>query len=489
VTGISEAFAAALLGVEWVAFAFFLGINGFYAALLLSASAEMIRHRRLSKDESRWRVLASPLAPSISIIAPAHNEEATIAESLRALFGLHYPNLEIVVVNDGSKDRTLDVLRETFELVPIHPIYRRLIPTRAVRGLYRSGTYPSLVVVDKENGRKADAINAGLNVATGELVCVIDADTLIEPDALQRMVRPFLNSSAVLAAGGTIRIANGSVVRGGRVVEPRVPRHPLAAFQVVEYLRAFLFGRLGWNRLGDNLIISGAFGLFRRESLLAAGGFAHDTVGEDMELVLRLRTRACELGGPRRIAFVPDPVAWTEAPERLQTLGSQRERWHRGLTDVLWRYRRVFLNPRYGVMGMVVFPYFALFELLAPVVEAVGLIGMALGLAFGVLNLPFALLFILMAYGLAAALTVFTFMLEEFTFHRYARMRDRLGLVFWSTLEGVGYRQLTVIWRLRGIVRYLRGRSDWGSMTRRGFQAGAAAAAPVPAVRAGGRTS
>lgn len=478
------AITAGLVGLEWVAFVFFLGVNGFYIALLVSATAEMVRHRRLSKDESRWRVLSSPLAPSISIIAPAHNEEATIAESLRALFGLHYPNLEIVVVNDGSKDRTLDVLRETFDLVRIHPIYRRLIPTRAVRGLFRSGTYPNLVVVDKENGRKADAINAGLNVATGALVCVIDADTLIEPDALQRMVRPFLNSPDVLAAGGTIRIANGSVVRGGRVTEARVPANPLAAFQVVEYLRAFLFGRLGWNRLGDNLIISGAFGLFRRDSLLSAGGFAHDTVGEDMELVLRLRTRACELGGPRRVAFVPDPVAWTEAPESLKFLGSQRERWHRGLTDVLWRYRRVFLNPRYGALGMVVFPYFAVFELLAPVVEAIGLIGLILGLAIGVLNVPFAVLFVLAAYGLASALTVLTFMLEEFTFHRYGRMRDRLGLIFWSMLEGLGYRQLTVIWRLRGIVRYLRGHNEWGAMTRRGFRG----AAPATAAGAAGRT-
>ena len=459
-----------LVRMEWAILVYFLAVNGTYLVLLVSACLEMRSHRLLVRGEGRWRVLGSNVAPSISMLAPAYNEEATIVESLRSLLALQYPNLEVVVINDGSRDRTIEVLRESFGLVAVHPIYRRRITSQPVRGLYFCPAHPGLVVVDKENGGKADALNAGLNLASGSLVCAIDADTLIEPDALQRMVRPFLQRDDVLAAGGTIRVVNGSEVRGGRVVDARAPRRPVPGFQAVEYLRAFLFGRLGWNRLGGNLIISGAFGLFRRDEVLAAGGYLHDTVGEDMELVLRLRRRGYETGGRTHIAFVPDPVAWTEVPETLRVLGRQRDRWQRGLADVLWRHRGTFLNPRYGAMGLVVFPYFVLVELLAPVVEAVGLVGAVVGLLLGMIDVPFALLLLLAAYGLGAVLTAATLVLEEVSFHRYERTSDRGVLLLWTLLENVGYRQLTVVWRLQGLVKYLRGRRDWGAMERRGFQ-------------------
>lgn len=449
---------------------YFLLVNGWYLLLLASAAAEMRIHLWASRGQARWRLLGSRAAPAVSMLAPAYGEEATIAESVRALLALYYPSLEVVVVNDGSKDRQMEVLIKEFALVPIHPIYRRLIPCREVVHLYRSRTFPNLLVVDKVNGGKADALNAGLNLATGELVCAIDADTLIEPDSLQRLVRPFLDDERVVAAGGTIRVANASVVQSGRVVRTRAPRNAFAGFQVVEYLRAFLFGRLGWNRLGGNLIISGAFGLFRRDAVLRAGGYAHDTVGEDMELVLRLRTQGMEAGLPSRVAFVPDPVAWTEAPETARVLGRQRDRWHRGLTDVLWRHRRLLFNPHYGALGLVVFPYFVFVELLAPVIEALGLLGLAAGLLTGVLNRPFAALFFLVAYGIGVVLTLLTLLLEEATFRRYRTMGDRALLVLWTLLENCGYRQLTVWWRLLGIFHFLRGSTQWGAMERRGFR-------------------
>jgi cellulose synthase/poly-beta-1,6-N-acetylglucosamine synthase-like glycosyltransferase len=448
---------------------YFLLVNTIYGLLLVAAGWEMAVHARRIRSESRWRVLQSEIVPSISLLAPAYNEEATIAESVRSQLGLYYPNLEVVVVNDGSRDRTLEVLIAAFDLAPIHPIYRRTVDCAPVVGLYRSRLHTGLVVVDKQNGGKADALNAALNVAQGDLVCAIDADTLIEPDALQRMVRPFLVEDDVIAAGGTIRVANGCSIRGGRVSEVRAPRGALGGFQVIEYLRAFLFGRLGWNRLGGNLIISGAFGLFRRSAVLAAGGYAHDTVGEDMELVARLRRRSREAGGSGKVAFIPDPVAWTEAPESLRVLGRQRDRWHRGLADVLWRHRAVLGRPRYGVLGMVVFPYFVFVELLAPVVEAVALAGLVVGLAIGAVNTSFALLFFLVAYGLGLCLAAFTIALEELSFHRYERVSDRALLLVWALLENFGYRQLTVVWRLRGLARFLRGRKDWGTMARRGF--------------------
>jgi cellulose synthase/poly-beta-1,6-N-acetylglucosamine synthase-like glycosyltransferase len=457
---------------------YFLAVNGWYLVLLVSSLLELRKHMLLIADESRHLLLSSTLSPTISILAPAYNEEATIEVSLRALLALHYPSLEVIVISDGSKDRTVQVLIEKFDLVPVKTIYERKIETKPVRTLYRSSTYPGLVVVDKENGGKADALNVGLSFARGELVCAMDADTLIEQDGLQRMVRPFLYATDVVATGGTIRVVNGSQVKHGRVEKTAVPTNLLAGVQVVEYLRAFLFGRLGWNRLGGNIIISGAFGLFQREAVLDAGGYLHDTVGEDMELVVRLKRLSYEHGGPGKIAFVPDPVAWTEVPESRKVLGRQRDRWHRGLADVLWRHRGMLLNPRYGVTGLFVYPYYAFVELLAPLIEALGLLSLVFGLVFGVVDWTFAGLFYLTAYGLGTALTAFTLILEDLSFHRYNSFRDRALLFWWALLENLGYRQLTVYWRLRGLWKFLRGKKDWGAMERKGFSGVPAVAKP-----------
>jgi cellulose synthase/poly-beta-1,6-N-acetylglucosamine synthase-like glycosyltransferase len=448
---------------------YFVVVNSFYVALLVAAASTMRRHSHILWEDIRERLLGSRVTPRISVLAPAYNEATTVAESVRALLTLRYPNLEVVLVNDGSPDDTLEVLEREFDLAPVHPVFRRQVNSAPVRGLYRSRVKPELVVVDKENGGKADALNAGLNVASGDLMCAIDADTLIEADALLRMVRPFLESEHVVAAGGTIRVANGSTVRAGRVVAPAAPRGLLAGVQAVEYLRAFLFGRLGWNRLGGNLIISGAFGLFRRDAMIHAGGYAHDTVGEDMELVANLRRRGIELGTPSEVRFVPDPVAWTEVPESLRVLGRQRDRWQRGLTDVLWRHRRMIGNPQYGALGLVVMPYFVVVELLGPVIEGLGLLTLGVGLPLGIVDGTFALLFFLAAYGYGLVLSMATLLLEDFGARRTERLSDRLIMLPWVVVESLGYRQLTVLWRLRGLASYLRGSKEWGSMTRKGF--------------------
>ncbi|HEY8581725.1 MAG TPA: glycosyltransferase [Capillimicrobium sp.] len=458
-----------LVDLQWVVLGYFLLVNGFYAFLFVSSALEMRRHLEATWQEGRWRLLGSEAAPRISILAPAYNEEATVSESVRSLLTMQYPSLEVVVINDGSSDGTMEVLQRDFELVPVHPIFRRQVTTQPVRGLHRSRLRSDLLIVDKANGGKADALNAGLNVASGELVCAIDADTLIEPDALLKMVRPFLYGDDVIAAGGTIRAINGAVVRDGRIVEVRAPRGFVAGVQGVEYTRAVLTGRLGWNRLGGNLIISGAFGLFRRQATLDAGGYEHNTVGEDMELVARLRRRAIERGGPHRVDFAPDPVAWTEVPSSLRVLARQRDRWHRGLADVLWRHRRVLLNPRYGTLGLVAAPYFFFVELLAPVIELLGIVGLAVGLALGAVDPQFALLLFLVAYGLGLVMTLATIGLDECSYRGYGGLRQRLRLVGWALVEPFGYRQLTAVWRVQGLVRYLRGNTDWGVMTRSGF--------------------
>ena len=466
--------ALLFLGVPVLAVAFFAVVNGFYLVSFVAAAVDLLTRARETRAESRARVLSSELAPRISVLVPAHNEERTLVESVRATLTMQYPDLEVVVVDDGSTDRTLQVLIEEFALRPIRPVYEPTVPTAEVTAIYRSRTSTNLVVVAKRNGGKADALNAGLDVASGRLVCAVDADTLIAPDALQRMVRPFVSDPETVVVGGTIRLANGCTVVKGRMVQEAAPRNLLARFQVIEYLRAYLIGRVGWNRLGGNVIISGAFGLFDRAAVLEVGGYAK-TVGEDMELVMRLRRHGYEIGRPRRVEFAADAVAWTEAPERLRVLGRQRDRWHRGLTDTLRLHRAVILRRRYGVLGMVVSPAYVVVEWLAPIVEALGLVFMAVLWATGRIDDEFAVLFLLLAYGLGVMFSLGGLLLEELTSRRYGSMRSRGRLVVAALLENLGYRQLTVVWRLRGLVRYARGREDWGAMARTGFRPAPAA--------------
>jgi cellulose synthase/poly-beta-1,6-N-acetylglucosamine synthase-like glycosyltransferase len=455
--------------INYVILAYFVALGVFYIALYVSAVFEMRQYLREVRAEKYRGILSSEIAPSISMLVPAHNEEASIQESVRALLTLAYPQLEIVVVDDGSTDETLSILTSTFDLVPLQPIYNTRIATKPVQSILRSREFPNLIVVAKENGGKADSLNAALNISSSELVCALDADTILDPDGLRRLVRPFIRSHDVVAAGATIRVANGCTVKHGRLASERGPHRALAGIQAVEYLRAFLFGRPGWNRLGGNLLISGAFGLFRRESLLETNGYAK-TVGEDMELVIRLRRHAYETGSPGRVEFVPDPVAWTETPTAFRELGRQRERWQRGFCDSLWRHRHVFLNRKYGALGLVVFPSFVLFEWLAPIVEAVGIVFVVVGLIFGEISGLFAILFFSLACGVGVLLSMLALMLEELSFRRYGRPRDRALLVVWALLENIGYRQLTVVWRIRGIISYIRGKKSWGKSRRKGFQ-------------------
>ena len=313
---------------------YFVALNGGYLLLGILSIRGLQRH---SGDRSGIDDGATYLGiePPISLLVPAYNEEATIRTSIRSMLQLEYPDFELVVINDGSPDRTMDVLVREFGLVPYPGAVRIALPHASVRGIYRSTRHPNLRVIDKDNGGKADALNAGINLARHGLFCAVDADSILQRDSLLRLVRPFLDDGRTVAAGGTVRIANGSRVRGGYLEQAGIPRNWLARFQIVEYLRAFLFGRLGWTSMNAVLIISGAFGLFDRRRVVDAGGYRHDTIGEDMELVVRLHRYHRERSIPYRITYVPDPVCWTEAPEDIGTLGRQRSRWQRGLSESL----------------------------------------------------------------------------------------------------------------------------------------------------------
>lgn len=451
------------------ALAYFVVLNTSYAVLLLLAIPELWRHWRLAADEHLQRLLASDALPPLSLLVPAYNEEVSISSSLLSFLTLEYPHLEVVVVNDGSKDGTMDVLVREFDLYEVPPAFPIVLKTKPVRAYYRSRRHARLLVIDKENGGKADSLNAAMNAARHAFVVAVDADTLIEPDALIRLARPFLLGANVAAVGGTIRVANSCVVEFGRVTDARVDPRWLAGCQVVEYLRAFLFGRLGWNRLGGNLIISGAFGLFRKEYLLAIGGYRTGNVTEDMDLVVRLHRYLRENRIKATLPFIPDPVAWTEVPTSPAVLARQRERWHRGLIGTLWEHKVMMFNPRYGTIGLLAMPFYLFGELLAPVVEVLGWIGLLLGLAFGAVDGHFALLFLAVAVGYGSLLSVWAIVLEELSFKRYSRRRDFWRLIGFALIEGLGYRQMTVLFRVQAFWKYARGVESWGRMTREGF--------------------
>ncbi len=457
-----------IFGINYAVLGYFLLLNGFYLLLYVISFLSISDYARREVYSGLPELFTSNYAPPVSIIVPAYNEEATIVASVRSFLTLQYPLFEVVVVNDGSKDRTVGVLRQEFALSESDQPVRIQLKTQPLRTVYASPA-ERLILVDKENGGKADALNAGICAASYPLVCCIDADIILDEDALLRVARPMIESSRVVAVGGIVRVANGCEVESGRVVNIRTPRNPWVNFQIVEYLRAFLAGRTGWSVLNAMLIISGAFGMFRRRDLIETGGYAHDTVGEDMELVTRMHRNLKEKGKPYRITFIPDPVAWTEVPVTLRVLRRQRDRWHRGLMDTLLRHRKMLLNPRYGTVGLLAMPYFFLFEFLGPVVELLGYVAVPLSFWLGYLDVEFAIAFFLAAVGLGTLLSVAAVFLEELRLNRYPRWWDVLKLTLYGVLENFGYRQLNTVWRAWAIVSFLRKSQSWGAMERQGF--------------------
>ncbi len=448
---------------------YFVLLNGTYLVMTFMAFGSLHRYSLRMAAVDPNELMSTAGMPPVTLIAPAYNEEPTCVESTRSLLTLRYPTYDILVVNDGSKDGTLQRMTDAFELEPAARAPVSTIPTADVRGVYRSTVHPNLWVIDKENGGKADALNTGINYCRSPLFCAMDADSLLEPEALTRIVRSFLEDATTVAAGGVIRIVNDCKVRSGRVEEVRLPKNLLARIQVLEYLRSFLAGRMGWDAIDSTLIISGAFGMFSRRHVVEVGGYLHDTVGEDMELVVRLHRHCRETGEPYRVAFVPDPVAWTECPEDLKTLGRQRDRWQRGLMESLWRNRVMILNPRYGRIGLVAVPYFFFLEVIGPIIEAMGYVTFISAILLGRASGPFVLAFLAVSLTLGISLSFAAVGLEELSFRRYPRYRDLLTLIFIALVENIGYRQLSMWWRLRGMFSKFRGAQAWGAMERKGF--------------------
>jgi cellulose synthase/poly-beta-1,6-N-acetylglucosamine synthase-like glycosyltransferase len=451
-------------------FYYYLASNLAYLMMLVIAFRTSAAHlRHLESIRLDW-IKDSPMVPPVSLLVPAHNEEQSICTAVRNLLDLDYPELEIIVINDGSTDNTLQIMQKEFRLRAVRAVYVPQVVSAPVRGLYRSDVDMRLLVIDKSPaGSKADAVNAGLNAAASPYVCVVDADSVLERDALLRIMVPVLSDpNRVVAAGGIVRVLNGSQIEAGRIRRVRLARKSIEVIQVVEYLRAFLIGREAWARGNMLMIVSGAFGVFRTDLVRAIGGYRRSAIGEDFDLVARLHRHLLNNHADYRIAFVPDPVCWTEVPSDLRSLARQRARWQKGLLDVLWPNRDMLFRPRYGRIGWLALPYLWIFELLAPVIEITGFASVLLAALFGALSWTFSLQFVLFGYGFATVISIGSVLQEELTYKRYNDWQDVARLVSYCFLEHFPYRQMHMIWRLQGLWQYLRGDMAWRPMKRLG---------------------
>lgn len=470
---------------EQMVLSYFVVLNSIYLVLTLLAAVSFGRYLRRLDYAGHEDVFANPLTPGVSVIVPAYNEEAGIVDAVRAMLSLRYPLFELIIVDDGSTDSTFALLDENFDLVEVpQSTHGNIEVVGQILSVHVPRNGEQIVVVRKENTKsRADALNAGLNISRMPLVCMIDADSLLDPEALLRVAKPFVDDpDHVVATGGVVRPANGCSVDRGEILDVRMPKKWIARIQVVEYLRSFLLGRTGWSTLSGLLIISGAFGMFRRELVLDVGGLDRHCMGEDAELVTKIHNHLrTNKRRDYRVVFVSEPVCWTEVPESREVLARQRRRWSRGLAEALWKHKRMMFNPRYGRIGMVVMPYYLIFELLGPIIELLGVLtvtgvitlwgaGEIFGFENWLINTRFAVLFAAIALGYGFLLSLAAMTVEEFSFHRMRSWKDVLISFAASMLENIGFRQMHAWWRLKGLWWWVtQGDNSWGAMPRQGF--------------------
>lgn len=444
-------------------------INTIYFGIILFSFRRILGIMKETFYSKYEALSGSKHVPPISILVPAFNEELTIKENVRSLLALHYPEFEVIVVNDGSGDKTLDTLIEEFQL-KYHPpnMIKDTIATAEVKGVYYNPDYPTLYLVDKENGGKADSLNAGINLSNYSLISSIDADSLLEEDALIRIARKYMeNPEENVAIGGNVRIANGCRIQNGMVKQVNLPKKLLPMFQTVEYLKAFLGGRIGWSDVNGLIIVSGAFGVFKKEYVVKVGGYRGGYPGEDMNIIIKLHRYMLDHKLPYKIDFCPDAVCWTQAPDTFKILGSQRKRWGRGnLKNMIEEGRFMFMRPKYKIMGMLTIPYNIIFETLSPYFRITGFLAI-LGYSFMDMTgwkLMGIFMLINVLYGTLLGLS--SLLLEEMAFQRYPRVRDYFKMILYTVLMFFGYRQLGILWRFLGHIDFMRKNNSWGTMVR-----------------------
>ncbi|WP_324719921.1 glycosyltransferase family 2 protein [Salinimicrobium sp. HB62] len=445
-----------------------------YVILAAISGFSLKTYLRQNRFVNYKALLALDSAPKVSLIAPAYNEAKTIVENVKSLLAINYNNYDVIVVNDGSKDNSIDVLTEAFSLVPSDKVYNPQIPTKEVKAIYRSSNkaFSRLIVVDKLNGGKADALNTGMNVSSNPYLVCIDVDCIMDKDVLLKLAKPYMEASGkrIIATGGVVRIANSCIIKSGKLVEVRAPGNLLARIQVIEYLRAFILGRMAWSKLDGLLIISGAFGMFDKEIALRCGGYDTKTVGEDMELIVRMRRFMIEHKEPYTVQYIPDPLCWTEAPESYSILRKQRSRWMRGTIETLYTHRKMLFNPKYNILGMLSYPYWLFFEYYAPIIELTGIVITLIMALLGVISWGYFFLFLFFVYFFAVMFSMIALYTEEATFKKYQSLADLRKLAFVALLEPIIFHPFTVLAAIRGNWEKLTGNKGWGEMTRKGFE-------------------
>lgn len=452
---------------NWFCMAFTIILSLIYIIQLIISFVRVRKNDKARQSNDYGRYVSSENLLPISLLIPAYNEQENIVSNIKSLMKIDYPQFEIVVVNDGSTDKTHEKIVETFGLYKIESAVKTSIPTKEVRGVYYNIEYPNLIYVDKENGGKSDALNAGINISSYPLFACLDADSRIEPDALLRLSVEFLKNTDTVVAGGLVRIANGFKIRDGRVSGFSMPQKMIERFQIVEYYRSFLSGRVSWGATNSMLIVSGAFGVFKKQAVIEVGGYKTNTIGEDMEIVVRLHKYMRANRRKYKIIFCEDAVCWTQGPMSVNDIRSQRRRWQIGLLDTLLAHKGLFFNPRYGSVGLAAIPYNWVFELFGAVVEALGYFIIPFSLLMGELNMFFFTIYFLLAVLLGVILSMGSLILEQYTRRSIMSAKQCLTLSLYAILENFGYRQMITIFRLEGILKYRKLRKTWGKIKRK----------------------
>ncbi len=448
---------------------YFISLNLFYTALIFIASFAVSRYNNEYLLHRGIRLPLKFIKP-FSLLIPAYNEEAVVVESVNSLLSLDFEEYEVIVANDGSTDDTLDRLIKAFKLEEVNIAIQVRYPSKQIRKVYFSRKEPRLIVVDKENGGKADAQNAAANVARYPYVGAVDSDSLLSHDSMRKLMARFAAQPNFVGVGGIVRLSNGCRIENGKILSVKLPGTLIENVQVVEYLRAFLYGRMGWAHLNILMIISGAFGVFRQDVLAKVSGWNPKALGEDIDIVLKMHRYIHEEKKPFALGFAPDPVCWTQAPHSLKGLSVQRDRWQRGLMQTLFYNIRMFFNPKYRQIGLVGYPYFFIYEMMGGLLEFLSYPIIIICFLLGLVNTPFFVLFMSISLVWGLCVTVMSIALEETSYRRYDKTGDFIKLFAAGIIENFGYRQLHSWWRVKGFFKHIFGvKSGWGAIPRVSF--------------------
>jgi len=452
-----------------VSIVYFMTLNLFYLGLQILAFFGSVRRLREVKYMNFNVLSTSFLTPPISVIIPAYNEELGITDCVYSTIRSDYPEFEVLVVNDGSDDNMMSVLSDEFQLEVRDIFFRQSLPTADVRAVFQSTTWPNLWVIDKYNGGKADSLNAGVNLARYPYVVASDADSIFDPTGLLRIISVVnLDPEHAVGVGGQIRVGNGLQIEKGQVVGMRLPKGLLPKLQIVEYLGSFLGNRTGWSELNGVMVISGAFGLWKKDTVIELGGMTSETTHEDIEYTFRLHEHFRRRRLPYWVYFVPDPIVWTEVPTSWKDLFAQRKRWQRVVNEVVWRYRRMFMNPRYGLVGMVAMPYMLIYEIFGPMIEIASYLLVAILIILGLIDMRALLLFLLVSFGLTIVIRAGGMFVEQYSFRTFP-MRAVFRLLSMAVVENLGYHQILSIARIIAFWEWIRGKKGWARIKRQGL--------------------